>query len=86
MNVTVTIPDDFAATLGAGTDLGRRVLEALALDEFRAGRLTGAGLRRLLGFQTRYELDGFLKAHGVYEDFSVEEIEEQVRAVERLGF
>ncbi len=86
MNVTVTIPDDFAATLGAETDLGRRMLEALALGEFRSGRLTGVELRRLLGFETRYELDGFLKAHGVYEDFSFEEINEQVQAMDRLGF
>lgn len=24
-------------------------------------------LRRLLGFETRYQLDGFLKEHGVYQ-------------------
>jgi len=27
MNVTVAIPDDFAARFGAGADLGRRALE-----------------------------------------------------------
>jgi hypothetical protein len=86
MNVTLTIPDEFAARLGDDADLPRRALEALALEEYRAGRLTQPELRRLLGFETRHELDGFLKAHRVYEDFTVEEIEEQARAIERLGF
>lgn len=36
MNLTATIPDDFAAKLGAKIDLGRRMLAALALDEYRA--------------------------------------------------
>ena len=43
LNITVRIPDDFAKRLGSG-DLGRRVLEALALEEYRAGRLTTADL------------------------------------------
>ena len=84
MNVTVPIPDELAARFGA--DLPRRTLEALVLEEYRAGRLTNAELRAMLGLETRHEMDGFLKAHGVYQDFTIEEIEDQVRAVERLGF
>ena len=62
MNITVRIPDDFAKRLGSG-DLGRRALEALALEEYRAGRLTTSDLNPLLGFTTEAELDGFLTAH-----------------------
>jgi len=47
MDITVTIPDELAALLGA--DLDRRVLAALAHEEFRAGRLSHPDLRRLLG-------------------------------------
>ena len=47
MDVTVTIPDELAARLGA--DLDRRVLEALTQEEFRAGRLSHPDLHRLLG-------------------------------------
>ena len=86
MNITVPIPDDLAAQLGPEADLPRRALEALLLEEYRAERLTKPELRRALGFETRYELDGFLKAHKVYEEFTLEEIQEQVRAMERLGF
>lgn len=86
MNVTVRIPDDLAARVtSTGADLERRVLEVLALDEFRAGRLTRFELRRTLGFQTRFELDGFLKERGVNDGMTVEEWEEEQRTLDRLG-
>jgi hypothetical protein len=64
MNITVRIPDDFAKRLGSG-DLGRRALEALALEEYRAGRITTSDLCHLLGFTTQAELIDFLTAHGM---------------------
>lgn len=66
MDVTLHIPDEFAQRLkAAGGDLSRRALEALALEEYKLGHLTTAELSRLLGFGTRADLNGFLKAHGV---------------------
>ena len=65
MNVTVRIPDDLAERLAAaGGDLEQRTLEALALAEYQAGRLTRPELQRMLGFTTPSELDAFLTAHG----------------------
>jgi hypothetical protein len=86
MQLTVQIPDDLAQRLSAGGDLSRRALEALAADEYRNGQLSKPELRRLLGFENRYELDGFLKAHSVYEERTVEEVEREVEALQRLGF
>jgi hypothetical protein len=85
MNVTLTIPDALAARLGAEADLPRRALEALVLEEYRAGRLTRPELRRLLGFETRAELDGFLKAHGVNEGMTLAEFERDRQTLDRLG-
>lgn len=67
MNVMVPIPDDFAARFGSQTELGRRVVEALALEEYRAGRLTRPELREVLRFATPGELDGFLRERGLVE-------------------
>ena len=75
MNLTVPIPDELAARLGAADELSRRALEAFALAEYQAGRLTRPELPRLLGFSTRNELDGFLKAHGIDEGMALEEFE-----------
>ena len=71
MNVTLHIPDELAERLAAdGGDLERRALEAFALAEY----------------PTRYELDGFLKAHGVFEEYTLEELDREVAAMKRLGF
>jgi hypothetical protein len=86
MNLVLHIPDDFAAQLSAGGDIEREALEALALESFRAGRLTKAELRRVLGIESRYELDGFLKAHDVYETYTLEDLERERSAFQRLGF
>jgi hypothetical protein len=57
------IPDDLAECFGG--NLSRRALEMLTLDEYKNGHLTAAELRRLLGFRTRYQLDGFLRAQSI---------------------
>jgi hypothetical protein len=87
MELTVQIPDDVARSMSvSGGDLSRRALEALALEEFKSGHITKPELRRLLGFGTRYRLDGFLKAHGVYEDYTMEDFDQDRDALKQLGF
>ena len=69
MNLTVEIPDDLVGRLNAaGGDLPRRALVALALEEYKSGHITKAEMPRVLGFSTRHELDGFLKAREVWAD------------------
>jgi hypothetical protein len=73
--ITLRIPDDLARRLGTGGGVERRVLEALALDEFKLGHLSRAELRRLLGFGTRAKLDEFLTAHEVFGTYTPEDLE-----------
>jgi hypothetical protein len=42
-------------------------------------------LRRLLGFETRYQLDAFLKAHELYEDYTLQDLERELEGLRRLG-
>ena len=86
MNLTVEIPDDLAGQLSAaGGDLSRRALEALALDEYKRGHLTEDELRRMLGFGTRYQLDGFLKAHDVWIEYTLDDFRREVDSLKQLG-
>ena len=86
MNVTVRIPDDLAARLAAeGRDLERTVLEAVVADAYRAGRLTRPDLRRLLGFETGHEIDGFLRARGIDDGITPEELQRQLETLDRRG-
>ena len=50
-----------------------------------AARLTKPELRQLLGYETRGELDGFLKAHGVFEEYTLEDLEQERRDLKSLG-
>ena len=87
MNLTLRIPDEIVARLGAtGPALERQALEAFVVESFRAGRMTTEDLRKALGFEVLNEVDGFLKAHGVYEPYTVEEINRQVETLAKLGY
>ena len=87
MDVTVQIPDGIAARLcAASNDLSRRALAGLALEEYRSGHITDPELCEMLGFETRYELDGFLKLHGVYEEFTIEDLERDLSDLRNAGF
>jgi hypothetical protein len=87
MELTVQIPDDVAQRLSAtGGDLARRALEALVAEEYKQGRLTKPDLRRLLGFETSDQIDSFLKAHDVWIDYTVEDLERERAGLKRLGF
>ena len=85
MNVTLLIPDELAARLGEAGDLSRRALEAFAADEYRAGRLSHPELRSLLGFATHAELDGFLKARGIFEDYAQPDLDRGRQTLDQLG-
>ena len=84
--LTLTLPDELSAALSAsGQDLSRAVFEAIALEAYRERKLTTAQLRRLLGFETRYELDGFLKQHDVWLDYTWQDLEQDRETHRRLG-
>jgi hypothetical protein len=86
MNLTVEIPDEIAARLRtAGGDLSRRVLEGFALEEYKSERLSKAQLRRLLGFETRFEVDDFLQAHQISAHVSIEDVRRDVQDLKSLG-
>ena len=87
MELTLHIPDDIAERLGGAADgsLSRRALEALIAEGYRLGHLNKPDLRRLLGFETSYEIDGFLKAHDVYEEYTIAEFERELEALKSLG-
>jgi hypothetical protein len=66
MEVTITLPDDVAQRLQAQWgDVSRRVLEELVLEGYRARILGESDIRRLLGFETRFEVHDFLWEHHV---------------------
>ena len=55
-------------------------LEALAAKGVRSGKLSVFQARTLLGIQSRYEMDGFLKKHDVFLDLALEDVQKDADA------
>ena len=65
-HVTIALPDELSAALTSpGQDLSRSAFEALVLTAYRERKISAAQVRHLLGYETRMEVDAFLKKHGV---------------------
>lgn len=87
MELTLRIPDELAAHLGGEAvhqDLERRALEAFALEELRVGRITEPQLRKMLGL-ARIQVDGFLKGHGIYQEYTLDDFERERSSLNELG-
>ncbi len=75
MQVTVELPDDLATH----AQPAREALEAFAIAGYRSGALSPYQTRQLLGFETRYQFDSFLKEHQVWDHaYSVEDFESDI--------
>ena len=84
--VDVHIPAVLAERLGGpGPSLDRRALEALAVAAYQAGDLTHFELRGLLGFETRHELDAFLKVRGMYEPVTLDDVRRDLADLKAFG-
>ena len=60
-------------------------MEGIALEAYRERKLTTFQLRRLLGFESRYELDCYLKQHEVWLDYTWQDLEQDRQTHGRLG-
>ena len=85
MKISLDLPDDVVRQLvEEGQDLSRAALEALAIDAYRMDRITGYQLRELLDIPSRYDLDGFLKRHGVPLEYTIDDFEREGETSARL--
>jgi predicted HTH domain antitoxin len=84
VQITVELPDDIARQMiPAGRDPARTALEDMAVEAYRAHRLTEHQLATLLGLG-RYELDGFLKQREVWLEYTADDLQRELEAGERL--
>jgi len=84
MRIEFELPEDIAEALQS-SDLSRTALESLAIEGYRSQRLGNGQLRRILGFTTPMEVDAFLKEHDVYLNYTMEELEKDLRSIESAG-
>lgn len=83
MQITLTIPDTIAEQLGTNGIAARKILELAAVQGYESGEFTSPQIQEMLGID-RFELDGLLKAHGIFLEYSPEELAEEVETIQRL--
>lgn len=80
MTLTVNIPDELAAELGAGfQNLGRAALEALAAEAYAKDVLSLEQVRRMLELESRWEAQAVLSQHGAWPGHSADEVLDDAR-------
>jgi len=84
MQILLELPADIAEGLESKwKDLPRAALESLALEAYRSRALTAAQLRRLLGFETRMQVDAFLKEHEIF-GYTAADFEQDIETLREL--
>ncbi|HKF48351.1 MAG TPA: UPF0175 family protein [Terracidiphilus sp.] len=79
MKVELNIPDELGKTLPSDpAEMSRAAIEALALEGYRARRLSEYQLRVILGLESRFDVHQFLKDHAVYLNYSLEDLEQDI--------
>jgi len=86
MSVTIELPEDISVALeGQWDNVPRRSLEAIAVEAYRTGALTESQIRRLLGFETRFQVHALLKEHQVPLRYTAADLEADLSAHRQLG-
>jgi len=84
MEVTINLPEDVANVfLANGENIEREILEATALEGYRAGKLSHAQVGRMLNL-SRFEVDEFFKNHDVALNYTIEDLETDRRTLDKL--
>jgi hypothetical protein len=82
MNVAIEIPDEVGRALAAhGTDVSRAVLEAVAVEAYRSGTITPLQVQEMLGFQSRWETEAFLRQAEAYHDYTMDDLDRDLAAI-----
>ena len=85
MQVTLEIPDTYAAELtAAGKDPARVALEALLVEGYRSRLLSEGQIRHTLGYGTRMQVHALLKEHEVPLDYTIEDLEQDRETMRSL--
>ncbi len=82
MNVAIDIPDSVAKRLEERFgELSRAVLEAVAVEAYRSGAITSAEVQQMLGQESRWETEEFLRLADAYIDYTMDDFDSDLAAI-----
>jgi predicted HTH domain antitoxin len=85
MQITIELSDDIANQLQLQpANISRRILELIAADNYRQGRIGAAQVRRMLNFSSHWETYEFLKREKAYLPYTEDDLEQDVQAIRNV--
>jgi predicted HTH domain antitoxin len=82
MNVAIEIPDELGRALASqGNDVSQAVLEAVAIEAYRSGRVTPAQVQQMLGLRSRWQTESFLRRAEAFQDYTMEDLDRDIAAI-----
>lgn len=83
MQITIELPDNIANQL-TSENASRRILELLAADDYRQGRIGAAEVRRMLDFSSRWETYDFLKREKAYLPYAEDDLNQDIQSIRNV--
>ena len=83
MQITVQLPDELARQLAQKSELPRRILEAVALEAYRAGDISAGQVGEMLALSFA-ETEEFLSQHKAHLHYSLDDLDTDRAALERI--
>ncbi len=86
MTIHLDIPQEVEKYLGDmdNAALNRTLLEAAAVEAYRQRKIGTAGVRKMLGFEDRWDTIEFLSTHKAYPNYNEEDLEHDRATIERV--
>jgi predicted HTH domain antitoxin len=85
MTVSFELPSDLQAELQlAFGDLGQAAKEALAVRGYTERKYGMSTLRRLLGLETRWDLEQWLTEHHIERNYSADDLQADIATLRSL--
>lgn len=82
VHISIDIPDDIGNILAAQAGgVSRAVLEAVAIEAYRSGAITTLQVQQMLGLNSRWETEAFLKGAKAFHDYSMDDLEKDIAAI-----
>ncbi len=81
-DVAIALPEEVAHQIESRWgSLPQRALESLAIEAYRSGIITTAEVQRMLGMNSRWEVDDFLKRAHAYVDYTEADLDRDIAAI-----
>jgi len=86
MTIQLDIPQEVEKYLGDmdNAAMNRALLEAAAVEAYRQRKIGTAGVRKMLGFEDRWDTIEFLSKFKAYPNYNEEDLEHDRATIERV--